>query len=54
MVVEPYDVNAIKNAITKLLMQRRSAADRVSQDARIARFSAATTTQELDRLLQSI
>jgi glycosyltransferase involved in cell wall biosynthesis len=54
MVVEPYDVNAIKNAITKLLMQRRPAADGVSQEARIARFSAATTTQELDRLLQSI
>jgi glycosyltransferase involved in cell wall biosynthesis len=54
MVVQPYDVNAIKNAITKLLTQRRLATDEVSQTTRIARFSAATTTRELDRLLQSI
>jgi glycosyltransferase involved in cell wall biosynthesis len=54
LVVEPYDVKAIKNAITKLLAEARLATDSVSHNGCIARFSAATAAQRLDSLLRDI
>ena len=54
IVVEPYDVEAIKNAITKLLNERRLGTDNVPQDGSIERFSAANAAERLDRLFQNL
>jgi glycosyltransferase involved in cell wall biosynthesis len=54
IVVEPYDVTAIKNAVTQLLTERRPVSADASQMARIARFCAAATAQQLDSVLQRI
>lgn len=54
MIVEPYDVNAIKNAITQLLVQCRLATNNVAENGRIAGFSAVTATQQLNSVLEGV
>jgi glycosyltransferase involved in cell wall biosynthesis len=54
IVVEPYDVKAIKNAVAQLLTERRPVSADASQMARTARFCAAATAQQLDSVLQRI
>jgi glycosyltransferase involved in cell wall biosynthesis len=53
MVVRPYDVGAIKNAVIKLLKVERSGETRdVSHGEQIGKWSAATTSQKLDSILR--
>jgi len=53
MVVKPYDVIAIKSAIIKLLKTERTAeTNDISDREPIRKWSAATTSQKLDSVLQ--
>jgi glycosyltransferase involved in cell wall biosynthesis len=54
IVVEPYDVEAIKNAIIKLLIEGRLGIDSLPENGSIVKFSAANAAQRLDSLLQDI
>jgi glycosyltransferase involved in cell wall biosynthesis len=54
VVVDPYDVNALKEAILKLVTRQRPGDRGDTRMARMARLSAAVTAQELDRALEGV